>query len=208
MEKTCGISLPGEGGSPRGGSAAAGPGAPRSTGPGRRGPLSPRRCVRGGCRLGTQPRCKTREGAKVYEATLNITRRAENHNNNNNNNTRGEERASPAGRKAAGGGSEAQPGEGRGPGARCVRSPPLPPAQPFPCVYYRGGLGAGTGARKSAGGSRGAGPRPHAIPGASGRGEPRNPRAVRPRNRRERTGKRERCLFWFVGGFKLFLLGA
>ncbi|CAN8190670.1 unnamed protein product, partial [Coccothraustes coccothraustes] len=49
---------------------AAGPGAPRSAGPGRRGPRSPRRCVRGGSRPGTQPRCKTREGAKVYEATL------------------------------------------------------------------------------------------------------------------------------------------
>lgn len=92
---------------------------------------------------------------------------------------------SSAGRRAAGGGSGMQLCKGWGSRALLRGEPPhpVPPSQPFPSVYYRGGLGAATGARKSAAGGRGAGPRPHAIPGASGaagRGEPRNSRAARP----------------------------
>lgn len=94
----------------------------------------------------------------MYGATVIL--RAELSDNKNKNS--GEERGSAVG------GSGAQPCKGWGSRVRCGGSFPVPSLQPFPCVYYRGGLGAATGARKSAAGSRGAGPRPHAIPGASG----------------------------------------
>lgn len=191
--------------------SAAGPGAPRSGGPGRGGGGgrgknrgSPRRCVPGRPRRAFAGWKKIKRDAKAREsgwgnseflrAGLKIIIPT-----------------TPAGRRGGGPPPAGEAGGGRArdgvPGA--VRGgappPPVPPSQPFPCVYYRGGLGAATGARKSAAGSRGAGPRPHAIPGASGAESratpappPPQPPSGSPKKPRAGRGREAAFFFFFV----------